>query len=138
MESSMIFLPVLVQMLLVIILYIVLGKVKNKEAAAGNVDPERRGLYDDAWPASVQKVNNCIKNQFEVPVLFYVLLGMAFAINAVDVFIHAIAWLFVFSRYVHAYIHTGSNNVPVRRKVFMVGVLMMLILVVFLIIKIIT
>ena len=137
MENTYIFLPVLAHMLLVVILYIILGKVKNKEAAAGNVDPERRGLYDDAWPASVQKVNNCIKNQFEVPVLFYVLAGISFAINAVDLFIHGIAWLFVLSRYVHAYIHTGSNVVPVRRKVFTLGLLMILVLVIYLAIKII-
>jgi len=39
-----------------------------------------------------------------------------------------IAWLFVLSRVVHAYIHTGSNYVPMRRKVFMFSCLMILIM----------
>lgn len=129
--DTYIFLPVIVQMLLVVVLYFVLGKVKSKEAAAGNVDAKRRGLYDDAWPASVQKINNCIKNQFEVPVLFYLLVMVIWNLAALNIFVHIVAWAFVASRLVHAYIHIGSNHVPSRRKVFILGLLMLLALMVY-------
>ena len=44
-------------------------------------------------------------------------------VNSVAVIV---AWLFVISRMLHAYIHTGTNYVPLRRKVFMFGALMVL------------
>ena len=62
MENTLIFLPVLAQVFLVVLLYLKLGKVKKLESAAGNVNEERRSLYEDAWPESVLKINNCIKN----------------------------------------------------------------------------
>lgn len=123
MENTLIFLPVLVQVFLVILLYLKLGKVKKLESAAGNVNEERRSLYEDAWPESVLKINNCIKNQFKVPVLFYVLVLVIWSVSAVNLITHIIAWLFVISRYVHAYIHTGSNYVRRRRAAFIAGCL---------------
>ena len=130
MENTLIFLPVLAQVFLVILLYLKLGKVKKLESAAGNVNEERRSLYEDAWPESVLKINNCIKNQFEVPVLFYVLVLVIWSVSAVNLITHIIAWLFVISRYVHAYIHTGSNYVPRRRAAFTLGCLAVIVLLV--------
>ena len=121
MSRDLIFIPVLVQVMLTIVLYLALSAVKKREAEQGNVNEARRGLYDDAWPESVRKINNCIRNQFEVPVLFYVLAFMLWALNAVDMVALAVAGLFAASRMVHAYIHTGVNDVPTRRKVFTVG-----------------
>ncbi|UXI70184.1 MAPEG family protein [Tahibacter amnicola] len=121
MSRNLILLPALAQVLLTIAVYVRLAAAKAKAVREGQVDPERRGLYDDAWPASVQKVNNNIRNQFEVPVLFYVLTIMLWQLGTTGPLAQALAWLFVGSRIVHAYIHTGSNIVPVRRKVFMAG-----------------
>ncbi len=131
MNNDLIFLPVLFQIFLVIALYVALSRAKSRESALGNVDEEKRGLYDEAWPESVIKINNCIRNQFEVPVLFYVLILVIWSVNAVNIFVHALAWLFVLSRYFHAYIHTGTNYVPHRRKVFTIGCLLLLFLTVF-------
>lgn len=131
MENNLIFLPLLAQVLLVLILYIALARMKSKESELGNVDESRRALHDDAWPESVLKINNCIGNQFEIPVLFYVLILVIWAANAVNIFVHMLAWLFVLSRYVHAYIHTGTNYVPHRRGVFTVGCLLLLLLTLF-------
>ncbi len=126
MLSTLFFLPLLAQILLVLLLYIKLGQVKKAASAAGNVDESRRALHADAWPESVQQINNCIRNQFEVPVLFYVLMLVLWSIQAVNLGVIALAWTFVISRYIHAYIHTGSNFVPRRRQVFTLGVLLLL------------
>ena len=128
MNQNSIFLPVLIQITLVIALYIYLAIAKSRALQRGEVDEDRRALYDDAWPVSVLKINNCIRNQFEVPVLFYVLIFILWSLGAVNIFVHVVSWLFVTTRIVHAYIHTDSNYVPLRRSVFSVGVLILLVL----------
>jgi len=121
MNNNYLFLPLMIQVALTLGLYIYLGIVKSRATKQGTVDETRRALHDDAWPDSVMQVNNCIRNQFEVPVLFYVLTFVLWSINSVNIYIHAAAWLFVFSRIVHALIHTRSNYVPLRRKIFTIG-----------------
>ena len=78
-----IFWPVLVQVLMTLLIYVRLIKVKVREMRAGKVDMERRGLHEDAWPDSVLLINNNIRNQFELPVLFYVVCLTLWALDAI-------------------------------------------------------
>ena len=55
------------QILLTITVYVALVVAKSRAIQAGQVDLARRALHADAWPESVQKINNNIRNQFEVP-----------------------------------------------------------------------
>ncbi len=126
MLGNLIFWPVLANLLLAILLYFKLISVKKRAVAEGRVDESRRALHEDAWPDEVLQVNNCIRNQFEVPVLFYVAVGVIYALGVVNWIALSLAWVFVASRYFHAYIHTGSNFVPKRRRFFTIGVLSVL------------
>jgi hypothetical protein len=121
MNRDLIFGPVLVQVLLTLATYVLLIKAKIRAMKAGEVDMARRALHDDAWPESVMKINNNIRNQFEVPVLFYVLAFMLWALEAVNALTLTATWLFAVSRIVHAWIHIGSNYMPNRRRAFTVG-----------------
>ncbi len=132
MKDSLIFLPVIIQMLLTFWLYIYLGIAKTRALKLDQVDEERRKLHDDAWPDSVLQINNCIRNQFEVPVLFYVITIVLWLSNSITVYIHALLWMFVASRIFHAYIHVGSNYVPMRKKVFMFGTVILLLITLYL------
>lgn len=123
MPNNTILLPVLAQVVLTITMYVALAVAKRKAVAAGLVDLERRALHEDAWPDSVRKINNNIRNQFEVPVLFYVTALILWQLGESGTRTLALAWSFVASRIVHAWVHTHSNIVPVRRKVFTFGVL---------------
>ena len=116
MNNNLIFLPVLLQVMLTLGLYIYLAAAKSRAVKLGQINEERRVLYEDAWPESVQKINNAIRNQFEVLVLFYVLVSVFWSVGMVNAFTYLLAWLFVLSRLAHAYVHTGSNFVPLRRK----------------------
>jgi hypothetical protein len=124
MNPALIFLPVLAQMLLTLLLYVALQGRKKRAVLRGEVDAARRALHEDAWPDEVRQVNNNIRNQFELPVLFYVLCLALFALQASGWLAQALAWGFVASRIVHAWVHTRSNVVPLRRRVFIVGVLL--------------
>ena len=121
MENNYILVPVIIQVALTLWLYIHLAIVKSRAVRLGEVDESRRALHDDAWPDSVVQVNNCIRNQFEVPVLFYVLIGVLLSVEGINIYVHIAAWIFVISRIGHAVVHTGSNYVPLRRALFMLG-----------------
>jgi hypothetical protein len=121
MSRDLILLPVLVQVVLTLGIYVILIRAKIRAIKAGECNQARRALYEDAWPEYVLKINNNLRNQFELPVLFYVVAGVLWALDAVHVLALAAAWLFAVSRIVHAWIHVGSNYLPNRRRAFTVG-----------------
>ena len=49
MTRDWIFGPVIVQVLMTLLIYVRLIKVKIRELKAGRVDMERRGIHEDAW-----------------------------------------------------------------------------------------
>ncbi|MDR2012764.1 MAG: MAPEG family protein [Rhodanobacter sp.] len=61
------------------------------------------------------------RNLFELPVLFYVALGIAFAIGAVDPPLLALAWFFVALRVAHSAIHCSYNRVMHRFAAYVAG-----------------
>jgi hypothetical protein len=126
MNSNYIIWPVLAQVFLTLMLFIILGVRKTKAVKAGEVNRQQAALSNRVWPEDVIKVSNSIANQFEVPVLFYVLCLVLHSINAAGVVSIVLAWLFVLSRFAHAYVHLGSNYVPVRFRLFLVGCLVMI------------
>ena len=131
MNSNEIFLPVLVQILITITGFMLLGVRKARAVKSGQVDMEKTALDNDAWPDYVLMVSNNIRNQFQVPVLFYVLCFLLYSIDAVSTTVLFLAWAFVISRAIHAYIHMSSNFVPVRFSVFTIGFLIMIAMFVF-------
>jgi hypothetical protein len=121
MNSNHIIWPVLAQIFLTLTMLIVLGARKSKAVKAGEVNRQQAALNNRVWPEDVVKVSNNIANQFEVPVLFYVLCLVLYSIDAVGMVAIVLAWLFALSRFAHAYVHIGSNYVPMRLRLFMLG-----------------
>jgi hypothetical protein len=121
MSRDWIFVPVIFQVFLTLFVYLRLLQVKKRAAAEGLVDRTRVALRDDAWPDYVIQVNNNIRNQFELPVLFYVLAILLWLLDSVHGAAVGAATAFVVSRIVHAGIHLSINAVPPRRHTFTVG-----------------
>lgn len=126
MTRDALFLPMLTQIALTVFAYVRLGAAKKAASRAGEVDEARRALHEDAWPDHVIQHSHAIRNQFELPVLFYTLCLMLWALDAASVAAQALAWLFALSRIAHYIEHTGANRVPRRRPLFTVGVLAVL------------
>lgn len=126
MNSNYIMWPVLAQILLTLIMFIMLGVRKTKAVKAGRVNRQQAALSNRVWPEDVIKVSNNIANQFEIPVLFYVVCLVLYNIHAVGMVSIVLAWLFVLSRFAHAYVHIGSNYVPMRFLLFVLGCLIMI------------
>lgn len=135
MNTSGLVWPMLVQASLTIFLFFLLGRVRTAAFKRGGVEIKRAALHADVWPDEVLKVSNNLQNQFETPVLFYVLCFSLIALNAVTPLAMGLAWLYVASRLAHAWVHLGSNHVPSRFRFFVVGLLTLMALVVLVALK---
>jgi hypothetical protein len=82
------------------------------------VHPRDIALGQPNWPDKATQVGNCFRNQFETPVLFYVVIVLALITRQADILFVLLAWVFVILRYVHAFVHTTSNRVPRRGLVY--------------------
>jgi len=125
MEQQQILWPVLAQILLTMLMYLRLAVVKKNEISAGNVDQKKTALDASAWPESVIKINNNLRNQFETPILFYILCILLWAMRGVDTAVMIVASLYVASRYGHAFFHTTGNIVKYRFLMFLIGMLLL-------------
>ena len=118
--------PLFFQILLVFGLMIWMGKERQTALRRGEVHHRDIALREPKWPPKAMQVANCFSNQFEIPVLFYVVTVLALITRQVDLLFVSLSWLFVVSRYVHAYIHTTSNRVSRRGIVYGLGVLIVI------------
>ncbi|MDB5570717.1 MAG: hypothetical protein JWN93_1900 [Hyphomicrobiales bacterium] len=114
--------PLFVQVLLTFVLLMMMGRTRFAAAKAGEVRFEDIALGQSAWPERPTKVANAFSNQFEMPVLFYVLVILAVITRKADLLFVVLSWVFVLTRLVHALIHTGSNVVMRRFTAFVAGV----------------
>lgn len=126
MPRHLILWPLLAQVLLVFLVYIVMAKRKGRARKAGDVDLAAAAIDNKAWPLDVVLTSNNLANQFQLPVLFYVLCLTLWALDAVSMPALALAALFSASRYCHAFVHMGKNHVPTRFSFFAFGFLMLL------------
>ncbi len=97
------------------------GALKRGEVKMGDV-----ALGQTNWPPRVQQISNSYASQFQLPVLFYLLTVLAIITRHADFLFVILAWLFVASRFLHAYIHITTNNVRHRFNVFLVGAVILL------------
>ena len=117
--------PLFFQILLVFGLMIWMGKERQTAIRRGEVHPRDIALREPKWPPKATQVANCFSNQFEIPVLFYVVTILALITRQADLLFVFLSWLFVILRYIHAFIHTTSNRVPRRGLVYGIGVLVL-------------
>ncbi|MBA1157194.1 MAPEG family protein [Microvirga mediterraneensis] len=125
MSITAILLPVYVQVALTVLLLLWMGSSRFGSLKAGEVKVKDIALGERNWPTRILQVQNSYHNQFELPVLFYVLVVLALITRKADMLFVVMSWMFVASRLVHAAIHTTSNKVPLRFQAFVVGVLIL-------------
>jgi hypothetical protein len=126
MSVAAILLPVFVQIALTFALLYRLGPARFAAVKSGNTKVSDIALGQGNWPDEVMQVGNCFNNQFQLPVLFYVLVILALVLRKADLLFVILSWLFVISRFVHAGIHVTSNNVLRRFQAYAIGSLILL------------
>ncbi len=111
-------LPLFVEVILTFALLFWLAPMRVSHFKAGRVRAQDVALRQPNWPQRTLQVGNSYSNQFELPVLFYTLTLLALVTHHAGVAFVVLAWLFVISRLLHAYVHVTSNNVSVRGLLF--------------------
>ncbi len=127
MLPTAIFWPMIAHAVLVLIVYLTVG-IRRRNAVLSGEAKQSVFRERNAEPASSASAVNNLSNQFELPVLFHVVCLALFVTSGVSYVVVALAWLFVLSRYVHAYLHMGANLIRHRSPAFAVGVLLLVIL----------
>jgi hypothetical protein len=125
MSITAILLPVYVQVALTVLLLLWMGRSRLSSLRAGEVKVKDVALGERNWPGRILQIQNSYHNQFELPVLFYVLVVLALITRKADMLFVVMSWMFVASRLVHAAIHVTSNKMSQRFMAFVVGVLIL-------------
>lgn len=112
---------VVLQAFLAIILLLKMRGVRVRAFKETGISYADIAVNHEAWPENVRKVQNNYNNQFELPVLFYLACTLVMVFGIESWFFVIVSAVFVISRYVHMFIHTGSNHVKKRFRAFLVG-----------------
>lgn len=127
MSQNMILLPVLAQVALTFAVLVIMGRSRGRSMRTRGQSFQDVALATEKdWDAPATQAANNYKNQFEMPVLFYVVTAFALMTRYVDPVLFSLACLFVATRIAHTVIHVGANNVTARGTAFLAGVVALL------------
>lgn len=121
MPIQFVLLPLFVEVVLTFVLLFWLAPLRRGAIMNGAIHPRDIALGQKAWPQHTQQIANSFDNQFQLPILFYVLTILSIVTRHADMIFVVLAWIFVLSRLAHAYVHTTSNRVMVRGSLYGVG-----------------
>lgn len=119
-------LPVFAQVALTFALLVLTGLRRYGAVRSRAVRREDVSLGQKSWPDTVQAAANAFSNQFELPVLFYVLVALTVATRTADLVFVAMSWVFVATRILHAAVYVTSNDVSKRFAAYAVGTAILL------------
>jgi len=108
---------------LILVLYVGVSNIRGRIASVMGRETKLSEIALDAskWPPHLRKLGNNFDNQFDVPTTWYALCGLIVATGKPDLLLAGLSWVFVITRFIHSYIHTGSNNVRYRMYAFLSG-----------------
>src|SRR5262249_15653293 len=113
-SSIRILYPVFAMFLLVALVLFTMRSIPFAPVPPGEVSIKYYRGFQGAEPETLRVVARQFANLFEVPVLFYVVVLMAYVSHQVTTWLVGCAWTYVALRYAHSYVHLTSNDVRVR------------------------
>jgi hypothetical protein len=136
MSIQTVLLPLFVQVILTFVLmfgmmYYRMGALRSGETRLAEI-----AMREPNWPTQANQFAYAFSNQFELPVLFYVLTLLVIATRHADNVFVILAWLFVIFRILQAVIHVTKNDVRLRGGFYGIGALILVIMWVVFIVRI--
>lgn len=122
MLKTVILWPAIAQFALIALCYVWLGITRQRALGSGAV-PSTDFAPGVAEPDASATARRHLANQFELPILFFVVVGFLFGINGTSILEVVVAWLFVASRVVHT-IASLRGPLALRHVSFLVGFLL--------------
>ena len=126
MSVPMVLLPVFVLIGLTFALLLGMAGARRGALVGGQTKVRDIVMGQPNWPARATQIGNCFKNQFELPVLFYILIAIALPLRHADLIIVMLSWVFVVTRFIHAGIFVTHNDLNQRSLAWFAGVLVLL------------
>jgi hypothetical protein len=138
MSVQAILLPLFVEVILTFALGAMMAVVRGRDLKSGVARQDNIALREPNWSKGTLQVAYSFSNQFELPVLFYVLTILEYVTHLAGVAFVVMAWIFVISRILHAYVHVTSNKINLRGPLFGVGAIVLLIMWIVYIVEVLT
>ena len=138
MSLQAVLLPLFVEVILTFVLMLQMGALRRADYSSGAVKADDIALREPRWPQRTTQAANAFSNQFELPVLFYVLTILAWVTRHAGIVFVVLAWIFVICRVLQAYIHVTSNVVRYRGLFFSIGAVVLMIMWALFIIEVLT
>jgi len=133
----MILLPLFVEVILTFALLFWLAPLRARDFRSG-LREEDIALRQPNWSKPALQVQYSFSNQFELPVLFYVLTILAYVTHHAGTLFVVLAWVFVIFRVLQAYVHVTNNKVRLRGAFFGISALALAIMWIVFIVQILT
>jgi hypothetical protein len=137
MSAEMILLPLFVEVILTFALLFWLAPLRARDFRSG-LREEDIALRQPNWSKPALQVQYSYSNQFELPVLFYVLTILAYVTHHAGTLFVVLAWVFVIFRLLQAYVHVTNNKVRLRGAFFGISALALAIMWIVFIVQILT
>ena len=128
MSVQMVLLPVFVLVGLTLALLLGMASARTRALTSREISLKDVALGQPNWPERATQIGNCFANQFEIPLLFYLLIAIALPLRHADFFIVLMSWVFVVTRFVHAGIFVTSNDLGRRSLAWFAGVVVLFIM----------
>jgi hypothetical protein len=128
MSLEAVLLPLFVEVILTFALMLWMGRLRGSDYRSGAVRSEDVALRQPNWPARTMQAAYSFSNQFELPILFYVLTILEWVTRHAGYVFVVLAWIFVVCRVLQAYVHVTSNNVRPRGAFYSVGALVLMVM----------
>ena len=125
MSVQMVLLPVFVLVGLTFVLLLWMAGARRQALVGGETKVRDIALGQQNWPKRTTQIGNSFANQFELPLLFYILIALALPLRHADLFIVLMSWVFVVTRLVHTGIFVTSNDLSQRSLAWFAGVLVL-------------
>lgn len=122
MDKALISIMLLYYLFIVALMFYMFKKrtkaIKNKEVKFSHFK-----AYQGSTPEYLVVIQNHFNNQFQLPIIFFIVTSLIVALNKVSLLAVVLASLFLISRLIHTYIHLGSNKPLIRAIAYFVGVI---------------
>ena len=125
MSVQSVLLPVFVLVGLTFALLLWMAGARRGALVGGETKIRDIALGQPNWPQRATQIGNCFANQFELPLLFYILIALALPLRHADLVIVMLSWVFVITRFVHAGIFVTHNDLGQRSLAWFAGVLVL-------------
>jgi hypothetical protein len=126
MSVQSILLPVFAQVTLTFFLMAWMARARFAAVGSGEVSVKELKRDWTSWPERPTQIAAAFHNQFQLPALFFVLVLIALVTTQADLVFVVLSWLFVIMRVVHAFVHTGYNDIRQRFRAFLIGALILM------------